>query len=63
MSWPRAVADLLVPGIGTVIVRLELTALAAACIFAWIRRSLAPVCSRRLSAAFCAWPRDVGWRS
>jgi hypothetical protein len=35
MSWGQIVTGLLVPGIETMTVRLELTALAAACVLAW----------------------------
>ena len=35
MSWGQMVTGLLVPGIETMTVRLELTALAAACVLAW----------------------------
>jgi hypothetical protein len=40
MSWVHTIADILIPGIGTKVVRLELAALALAGFLAWIRPQL-----------------------
>jgi hypothetical protein len=44
MTWLKTIADIMMPGIGTKIVRLELAVLAAACFLAWVR----PQCGSRM---------------
>ena len=40
MSWSETITDILIPGIGTKVVRLELAALAVAGLLAWVRPQL-----------------------
>jgi hypothetical protein len=60
MSWLNAIADILIPGIGTKVVRFELTALIVAALVAWLRPQFGSALFNRIERRFrqlAAYPR------